>query len=508
MIDPEIDLITSDGAPRDGAPLGMLLTAQARATPDAPAVTFEGQTLRFAEMEARANRRARHLEQEAGIVAGDRVAINLPNGPEYFEAIFAIWKLGAVPCPISYRTAETEFRDIVALIAPRCIIAGPQSPACDFPSLRGDEPLPAGFSDEPLAPVIATPCKIMNSGGSTGRPKLIIDPEPSAWGPDKQGRRRPPRTSVLMPAPLHHSAPFAYTTMALLEGSHIIVAARFDPEEWLQLVGQHHPRFAYLVPTMMSRIAKLPQAITAAADLSSLETLIHMAAPCPPETKRWWIDRVGAQTVLEIYGGTERIGATVIDGREWLDRPGSVGRAVAGDEIVILDEDSKPLPPGQIGEIYFRKVMGPGTAYAYIGSDTRIRGDLDSFGDMGWVDGDGFLYIADRRTDMVTIGGANVFPAEVEAALEQLPGVLCAAVIGLPDGDMGNRLHAIIELAADTPTPADGMTFVADALARLSPLKRPRSVEFTCERIRDDSGKVRRSRLRAERLDGYVSALR
>ena len=502
MIEPENDLITSEGAPRDGVPLGVLLTAQARATPDAPAVTFDGHTLSFAELEARANRRARHLEHGASVTAGDRVVISLPNGHEYFEASFAIWKLGAVPCPISYRIAEAEFRDLVALIDPRCIIAGQQTPASGFPSLRGDLDPPDKFSADPLAPVVASPCKIMNSGGSTGRPKLIIDPEPSAWGPDKQGRRREPRTSVLMPAPLHHSAPFAYTTMALLEGSHIIVAARFDPEEWLRLVEQHHPRFAYLVPTMMSRIAKLPQAVTAAANLSSLETLTHTAAPCPPETKRWWIERVGARTVLEIYGGTERIGATVIDGREWLDRPGSVGRAVPGDEIIILGEDGKPLPPGQIGEIYFRKARGPGTAYAYIGSETRIRGELDSFGDMGWVDGDGFLYIADRRTDMVTIGGANVFPAEVEAALEQLPGVLCAAVIGLPDNDMGNRLHAIIEMATNTPIPADGLDFVSPAMARLSPLKRPRSVEFTRERIRDDSGKVRRSRLRAERLKG------
>lgn len=494
------DLIAADGSPRNGAPLGMLLTAQAAATPDAPAVTFNGKTVPFAAIEQLSNTRARQLIEEAGVGQGDRVAIHMPNGPHYFEAIHAIWKLGAVPCPISYRIAEAELHGLVDLIGPKCIIGAHGTPVTPFTLVRGDLAAPGGLSAAPLPPAIATPCKIMNSGGSTGRPKLIMDPEPSAWGPDKAGRRRPPRTSILMPAPLHHSAPFAYTSMAMLEGSHVIVTASFDPVEWLQMVEQHRPRFAYLVPTMMSRIAKLPPEVTRAADLSSLETVIHMAAPCPPEVKRWWINRVGAETVLEIYGGTERIGATVIDGREWLDRPGSVGRPVPGDEIVIMGEDGQELPSGEIGEIYFRRKQGPGTAYAYIGSDTRIRGDLDSFGDMGWVDADGFLYIADRRTDMVTIGGANVFPAEIEAALELLPGVLCAAVIGLPDGDMGNRLHAIIELDAATPTPSNGLAFVAEAMAKLSPLKRPKSVEFTTDRIRDDSGKVRRSQLREKRL--------
>lgn len=500
MLDHTTYLADDCGTPQIGAPLGVLLSAQAQAAPHAPALTFEGETLSFAMIEARANRRARHLAAVAGVIPGDRVCISLPNGPAYFEVTHAIWKLGAVPCPLSYRMAEAEYHALVALIAPRCIVGGEATPEGDFLLLRGDLPAPADLSDTALPPVVTEPCKIMNSGGSTGVPKLIIDPEPTTWGADKQGRRRPPRTSVLMPAPLHHSAPFAYTMMAMLEGSHIIVASHFDPELWLQLVERHRPRFCYLVPTMMSRIAKLPEALTAAADLSSIETLIHMAAPCPADVKRWWIHRIGPEQVLEIYGGTERIGATVIDGREWLDRPGSVGRAVAGDEIVILGEDGTELPIGEVGEIYFRRAAGPGTAYAYIGSDTRIRGELDSFGDMGRVDADGFLYIADRRTDMVTIGGANVFPAEVEAAIETMSEVTCAAVIGLPDSDMGNRLHAIVEIAEGMAVPDDGLAFLAPALERLSPLKRPRSVEFTRERIRDDAGKVRRSRLRDERL--------
>jgi bile acid-coenzyme A ligase len=345
-----------------------------------------------------------------------------------------------------------------------------------------------------------TPGRIVNSGGSTGRPKLIVDPEPSAWGPDKEGRRRPPRITFLNPGPLYHSAPFAYVAMSLAQGSHVVCMERFDPREWLQAVERHRPVFAYMVPTMMARIAKLPPAETAAADLSSLETMLHMAAPCPPDVKRWWIDRIGAEAVLEVYGGSERIGATLITGTEWLAHPGSVGRAAPGDEIVILGENDERLPVGEVGEIFFRRAGPPGGQYGYIGAETRICGDLDSFGDLGWLDSDGYLYIADRRTDMVTIGGVNVYPAEIEAAIEALPGVLCAAVIGLPDADMGNRLHAIVELAPEVPEPKDGLAFLAPATDKLSGLKRPRSAEFTRDRVRDDAGKLRRSRLRAERL--------
>jgi len=160
----------------------------------------------------------------------------------------------------------------------------------------------------------------------------------------------------------------------------------------------------------------------------------------------------------------------------------------------------RSISPGEIGEILFRRAAGSGTGYRYIGATSRITGDLDGMGDMGWLDEAGYLYIADRRTDMILVGGINVYPAEVEAAIERVPGVLCAAVIGLPDGDMGNRIHAIVELAATVPVPADALRFVASALDLLAPFKRPRSIEFTYERVRDDAGKVRRSALRAARI--------
>lgn len=491
-----IDLVS--GQPLPGAPLGMLLSAQAAATPDRPALTIAGQTWSFAAFEAAANRRARDLAAR-GVSPGDRVILAMPNRAEYLQCAFALWKLGAVPCPVSHRLAPAEFAAIQDLCEARFVIGTAGLVLGSATLIDVDTPLDPALDASALPPAVATPGKIANSGGSTGRPKLIIDPLPSVWGPDKEGCRRGPRLTLLNPGPLYHSAPFNTTTMALAQGTHIVCMERFDVGQWLHLVEQHRVTYAYLVPTMMTRIAKHDPAVTAAADLSSIETVLHMAAPCPPEIKRWWIARIGADHVWEVYGGTERIGVTTIGGQEWLAHPGSVGRAAAGQEIVIADAAGKPLPAGTIGEIRFRRPGGPGQGYAYIGAPSRIIADSDSFSDMGWVDAAGYLYIADRRTDMILVGGVNIYPAEVERVIERLPGVLCCAVIGLPDPDMGNRLHAIVELDAGTPEPAPA-EFLAQANTELTGLKRISTAEFTAAPVRDEAGKVRRSALREARL--------
>ncbi len=488
-----------DGKPLDGAPLGMLLSAWAALQPDAMALAMAKRILTFAEMDAAANRMARHLAA-LGVGQGENAVLAMPNRPELIQAIFGLWKIGAVPCPISYRLTPQEFRELVELANPRCVIGDSTSHATERLFINVDDALTEGLSPAPLPPVISMPGKMLASGGSTGRPKLIIDPIASVWGRDKVVAFRPGGVTVLNAGPLYHAAPFNFCNVAMAEGSHIVCMEKFDAADWLAQVEIFKPSVVCLVPTMMSRIAKLPAEVTAAADLSSIQHLVHVAAPCPPDIKRWWIDRIGAEKVLEIYGGTERIGATLIDGRAWLDHPGSVGKPVPGDEILILGDDGTVLPPHQMGEIHFRRAIGPGSHYRYLGAVTRIRDGLDSFGDMGWLDEEGYLYIADRRTDMVVVAGINVYPAEVEAALETSADVLCCAVIGLPDDDLGNRLHAIIELAPGMTPPADGLAFLAAALARLAPFKRPRSAEFTHDRIRDDAGKVRRAALRAARL--------
>lgn len=500
MIDPAAFVDPATGQPRDGAPLGLLLSAQALLTPDRPAMTIGGRTWTFAAFERAANQWARRLLAD-GVVAGDRVILSMPNRADYLQCAFALWKIGATPCPVSERLTGQEFSAIRDLSVARHIIGLSSLPVGAARLHDVDIPLDPERSADPLPSAIARPGKIANSGGSTGRPKLIVDPRPSVWGPDKQGCRRGPRHTLLNPGPLYHSAPFNTTTMALAQGTHIVCMERFDPQDWLALVERHRVTYAYMVPTMMTRIAKLPDAVTAAADLSSIETLLHMAAPCPPDIKRWWIDRIGADYLWEVYGGTERIGVTTIGGQEWLAHPGSVGRAAPGQTIVIAGEDSVPLPQGRIGEIRFRNASGTGTGYAYIGSDDRISGDTDSFGDMGWLDADDYLYIADRRTDMILVGGINIYPAEIEAAVETLPEVQCCAVVGLPDADLGNRVHAIVELAPGAARP-DAQAFLARIAPMLAGPKRPRSVEFTDRPIRDEAGKVRRSALRDARLSG------
>lgn len=497
MIDPSDYIDIETGQPLVNAPLGMCLTAHAIATPDRPAFTIAGTTQSFAQFEAAANRIARDLLQR-GVSHDDRVALAMPNRAEYLQTAFAVWKIGATPCPVSHRLAESEFLSIIALLSPTLVAGESWLPVSSGLLYDVDIPPAQSLAASPLPAASITPGKIAHSGGSTGQPKLIIDPMASVYGPDKEGCRRGPRLTLLNPGPLYHSAPFNTTTMALAQGTHIICLEKFDAGQWLQAIATYKADYAYIVPTMMARIAKLPAEVIEQSDLSSIKTLLHMAAPCAPDVKRWWINRVGAEHLWEVYGGTERIGATFISGTEWLAHPGSVGKASSGQEIIITDESGQPMPQGEVGEIHFRKDTGIGKSYTYIGADTRIKGDMDSFGDMGWLDADGYLYVADRRTDMILIGGVNIYPAEIEAVIETLPDVLACAVIGLPEADMGNRLHAIVELAPDARIP-DTAPFLEKVGMRLSGLKKPRTAEFTYERIRDDSGKLRRAALRAER---------
>jgi bile acid-coenzyme A ligase len=225
-----------------------------------------------------------------------------------------------------------------------------------------------------------------------------------------------------------------------------------------------------------------------------------MAAPMPAWLKQAWIDWLGAERIWELYGGTEAQGSTVICGTEWLEHRGSVGRPVNCD-IRILDEQGVVRPPGEVGEIFLLPAGGPGATYHYLGAEARAAGEgYESIGDFGWLDADGYLYIADRRTDLILSGGANIYPAEVEVALMEHPGVEVAVVIGLPHEDLGAVAHAIVKPQADWTEPLD-QAVLSDFLSeRLVRYKTPRSYEFTGASLRDDAGKVRRAQLREERL--------
>ena len=470
--------------------LGSALTWQADRDPDRPALTMGDLTYTRRELDRAANRLARALA-ERGVGKDDRVAVVLPTGPWHQITCFALWKLGALVIPLPAKIADEELRHLAREADPKLVIG------VDADRLPGHQTLPAGFtpdpslSDEPLPDVIATMWKASTSGGSTGIPKLIWEKRSSAIDPTEPSPLLRMKTDdvVLHPAAAYHNSSFCQTAWALAWGSHVILMERFDAAEWLRLVERHRVKWAYLVPTMMSRILALPEEVRRAADVSSLEVVMHMAAPCPAWVKEAWIEWIGPEKIWEIYAGTEGYGATMISGTEWLEHRGSVGRVLTPTEI--RDDDGNVLPPGEIGTIWF-----------YPPGDNPLGHprEAQTYGDMGWLDKDGYLYIADRRTDMILSGGVNLYPAEIEAAIERAPGVVSAAVVGLPDPDRGAKAHAIIELAPGHPQPEP-----EELVAFLTPLLARHKIPYTCEFVttplRDEAGKIRRKRLREERID-------
>lgn len=464
------------------------------------ALRYGEDELGWGELADRVLRRA-HALRAQGVRQGDRVVLALPNHVQFHELTFALWKLGATPTVVSHRLPAEELRAIVALAEPRAIIAADEGLARTF------QALPMGFGRDhedtsPLASVEAPSWKAMTSGGSTGWPKLIVDAHPSRMSLGPPGLGMQADGVMLNPAPLYHNFPFAMSHVAMLHGMSVVGMPRFDASQFLALVERHKVHWVNLVPTMMQRVARLPEAERAARDMSSLRTVWHTAAPIPPTLKHLWIDWLGADRIWEMYGGTEGFATTQLNGSEWLAHPGSVGRAL-GCEVLIRGENGEALPPGEVGEIFMRRIgadpASPG--YRYVGAEERRLPDgFESFGDFGWQDADGYLYIADRRTDLILSGGQNVYPAEVESALLAHPEVAEAIVIGLPDADLGARVHAIVRPeAGKAPRGDELITFAA---GRLVAYKLPRSIEFTEQALRDEAGKARRSQLRAERLAG------
>jgi bile acid-coenzyme A ligase len=473
--------------------IGRALAWHAERDPDRASVTDSGFSVTRRELDLRSNRLARAYA-DLGVGVDDLVTVGLPNGVEYFVACAAIWKLGATPAPVSSLLPAAELEAVVTLADPALLVGL---------ELPGRRCVPAGFDasgydDAPLPDAMASSWKAPTSGGSTGRPKLILSGTPGEVDPGVAAVPYIPRDGVqLVPGPLYHNGPFIYSMRGLLSGQSLVVMERFDAEEVLRLVELHRITWMLLVPTMMQRIWRLPEDVRTAYDLSSLEMILHLGAPCPAWLKRSWIDWLGPDRVVELYAGTESQGVTVIGGREWLERPGSVGRPVLGSQFRILDEHGADVPPGTVGEIYMMPAEGPGTTYRYRGAEACNVDGWESLGDLGHLDEDGYLYLADRSADLILTGGANVYPAEVEAALDAHPAVRSSAVIGLPDDDLGERVHAVVDVADATVT---GDALLAHVAERLVRYKVPRTIELVREPLRDDAGKLRRSALRASRL--------
>jgi bile acid-coenzyme A ligase len=482
-------------------PLNAILRRNAAVFGAAAAALINGdETISWGELEVRANRRAR-LIQSMGAGAGDLVTFNLPNGVEFFETTFALWKLGATPNPISPKLPGRELTATLEAARPRLFIGGVTGDGLADGMAR----LPAGAdttwaSGDPVDEVISEQWKAITSGGSTGRPKVIVDHRHAVFDVDSPVRRQPPGGMILNPGPLYHNAPFLSSHDAMCIGCTVVNMERFEPELALKLIARHRVQWVNFVPTMMSRIWRLPEAVRLGCDLSSLQTVFHMASAMPIWLKEAWIDWLGADKIWELYGGTERLGATVIRGDEWLQHKGSVGKPVAGCQVQVVNADGAPCGANEVGDIFFLPVEGAGRTYHYLGAESKRRPDgWESLGDVGWLDDEGYLYLADRRSDLILRGGANIYPAEVESALDEHPDVASSIVLGLHDDDLGQRVHAIVQPRAGRKLdPLQLRDFLAERLARY---KTPESYEWASQDLRDDAGKARRGALRDERIE-------
>jgi len=477
-------------------PAGDLLRYHALRKPEnSVAASFADGDVTWWELERRANRRARFLA-DRGVGEGDWVTMVLPNDVRFFEYSFALWKLGATPNVISPRLAAQERAEIIALADPRLVVAAEQGEG-DSRTLCYLESA-VDYDDGELPAKVSKYWKILGSGGSTGRPKLIVDHRKAEYDPEQTMLGMPADGVVMAPGPLYHNAPFGSMHGGLFVGAHIVGMPRFDPEEMLRLIAAHGVQWISIVPTMMHRIWGLSPEVRAQYDLSSLQAVWHSAAAIAPWLKQAWIDWLGAERIFEMYGGTEGLGATMITGTEWLAKPGSVGRAHYGG-LQILRADGTEAAPGEIGEIYFSSPAPGERTYHYVGADPqRSEGGADSLGDLGWVDEDGYLFIADRRADLIVRGGVNVYPLEIENVLDAHPDIVCAIAVGLPDDEFGSRVHAIVETRAGAKVEA--IALVEFARERLASYKVPESIELTSTPLRDDSGKARRMALREERI--------
>ena len=384
-----------------------------------------------------------------GVGYGDRVALGIRNSPEFVFAVLATWKLGAVPIPVRWDVPDWELDRLKEVIEPRVYVSPDDLSWID------------ATADDPVAelPEVVSPNSSgICSSGSTGTPKVILSQGPPVFNPVLSVPiaeaflrvTRPQRILVL--APMYHINAFA-TLSSMLTGDQLFVLEKFDAARIVDVIERHHLTTFTATPTMLQRIADLPGVDQ--RDLSSIEWIMQGAAPMPPSLVHRWADLIGAEKIIMAYGSTEGLGLTVLTGVEWMDHEGSVGRGFSGAEVRILDDDGHDVAPGEIGHIFVRSPNYVGATY--LGEAPQLHMTDDGFGtvgDMGSLDADGYLYLVDRRVDLIITGGANVFPAEVEAALIDHPKIADVVVVGLKDPEWGRRVHAIIE-PTDPRRPAD-----------------------------------------------------
>src|SRR3954447_22822783 len=485
--------------------------AQARVRPDQVALRLGVDERTYAELDDRARRVAQVLHG-VGVRRGDRVAVMIPNSIEFFEAMHGAGRLGAIVVPVNVHFKADEAGWVVsdsgatAVVVHRSLLPALDQ-VSDVPRLVvGDgyeEALAAAPEGEvDPADVIGDgwPTTMAYTSGTTGRPKGVAigkdDFRRRAAGVGAGGERwglthEDVRLAV---GPLYHSGPLYWSQMHLALGATVVVMAKWDAAEALQVIERDGVSSTHMVPANFQRILALPDAVRAAADLSSLKLVLHAAAPCPVPLKRAFMDFVGTDKVWEYFGASEG-GGTVISPKEWLEHPGSVGKPFPGNEFEILDDDGNSLPPGEVGTIYAKPAA---SSFEYHNDPDKTasshRGLWFTVGDAGYLDEDGYLYLTDRKSDMVISGGVNIYPREIEDSLHQHPDVVDCAVLGVPDDRWGEILYAVVQPRSGASLDADGV--ITWCRENLADYKRPRVVEFVDELPRDPNGKVRKPKLR------------
>lgn len=483
------------------------------------------------EVAERADRIAGGL-RKLGVGQGDSVCILMRNDIAFLEAAYAAMRLGAYGVPVNWHFKPEEINYILKDSGTSVLIGH----ADMLHPLRGS--IPAGVTvlsvptppeifahyridashlaapdfaldleswmaqqapyDGPLVP---QPQNMIYTSGTTGHPKGVRRNAPTPAQAASQERMRAmiyglkPGIRGLLPGPLYHSAPNSFGIRTGRLGGALVLMPRFEPEEFLRLVEEQRIDTIFMVPTMFIRLMKLPAEVRRRYDMSSLRHIIHAAAPCPPDVKRamieWW-----GPIIHEFYGSTESGAVTYANSVDALKKPGTVGRISPGTELRFVGEDGRLLPQGEIGEIYSRISDHPDFTY-HNKPEKRAEIERDGFvtsGDVGYIDADGYVFICDRKRDMVISGGVNIYPAEIEAALHAIPGVHDCAVFGIPDEEFGEALMAVVE-------PQGGVTLDitsvrAQLRTQLADYKVPKHIEIQAGLPREDSGKIFKRRLR------------
>ncbi|GAA4811973.1 acyl-CoA synthetase [Nocardioides caeni] len=495
--------------------------------PDKPALIMagSGRTLTYAELDERSLRLAHHL-REAGLGVGDVVALVSDNRPEAYEVYWAALRSGLYITAVNSHLSAAETSYIVADCGARAIVASAaladmvEGLDVDVPhrlAVGGEiagyddyETALAAASTEPL-PEQPHGDDLLYSSGTTGRPKGIKPPlppiavdEPGYLYPTVFGAVYEMGEDVvyLSPAPVYHAAPLRFGGVVHTVGGTLVMMERFDAEGALAAIEQHRVTHTQMVPTMFVRLLKLPEEVRLARDVSSLRCVIHAAAPCPIDVKRRMIDWLGP-IVEEYYASTEANGSTKIGSEEWLTHPGSVGKALLGIPHIVDEETGAEVGVGEIGTIYFEREV---RNFSYHNDPEKTRStehpdhpNWTTVGDLGYLDGEGFLYLTDRKAFMIISGGVNIYPQEIEDLFTLHDAVGDIAVIGVPDEEMGERVVAFVQ-------PAPGVV-ADDALAaelrdhareRIAHYKVPREFHFRAELPRTPTGKMVKGRLRDE----------